>query len=163
MRDRVGAHRAAEDQQDRGEDRRLYHRQGDPGHDAPFRGVQNGGRFLKVGVHIPENAADQDVGERRIVKPENDKAGEEAFAPPDRHVDAEERGQKAVRRSGDLVGVEEMLPYDRQRPLRHDIGENENRADIFFPREIRPGDQEGDDAAEEDRDDAGADREVHGV
>ena len=92
------------------------------------RRAHDGGGFLKVRVHVAENAADEDIGERRVVKAQNHQAREQALAPPNRHVDAEQGCQQAVGRAGDGVGVKQVLPHDGERPLRHDVRENKDGA-----------------------------------
>ena len=128
MGNRVAAHRAAEDQQDSRQDSGLDHRKGDPAHDLPLRRIQDRSRFFQVGVHILENAADQDVSERGIVEAQNHRAGEDALAPPVREADPEKRSKKAVGSSRYLIAVEHMLPNDSQCPLGHDVRENKNGA-----------------------------------
>ena len=124
----VGAHGAAEHQQDGGQNGGLDHGQGDPAHDLPLGGVQNGGRLLQVSVHVAEDAADEDIGEGGIVQSQHHHAGEQALAPPDGHGDAGGGGQQTVGRAGDGVGVEQVLPHHGQGPLGHDIGEDEDGA-----------------------------------
>ena len=163
MRDRIGTHGASEYQKDGGKDGRLDHRQGDPGHDLPLRGIQNRRRFLQVRIHVAENAADQDVCEGGVVKTQDHQAREQAFAPPDRHRDAGQRGQETVGGAGDRVTVEEVLPHDGQGPLRHDVGEDEDGTQILLELQVRAGDQECHDAAEDDGHDAGAHSQPDGV
>ena len=43
-------------------------------------------------------------------------------------VDAKEGGKQTVGRAGNGVGIEQVLPHDGERPLRHDIREDENGA-----------------------------------
>ena len=128
MRHRVGAHGAAEHQQNGGEDGGLDHGQGDPGHGLPLGGIQDGGRLLQVGIHVPENAADEDVGKGGIVQAQHHQAGEQPLAPPFGHLNAKEAGKQAVGGAGDGIGVEQVLPHHSQCPLGHDVGENENGA-----------------------------------
>ncbi len=125
---RVGAHRGSENEQDRTEDRRPDHRQCHAQHDLPLRGVEDGRRLLEVCIHVLKDAADQDVGERCVVKTEHHGTRESAEAEPLRHTDTEQRCEEAIRGTADSIGVKHMLPYDRQCPLRHDVRENENRA-----------------------------------
>ena len=54
--------------------------------------------FLAFDVHVAEDAADEDIRERRVVQREHHNAGEHALTPPQRHADAEKRGQQAVGR-----------------------------------------------------------------
>ena len=124
----VGAHGAAEHQQDGGQNGGLDHGQGDPAHDLPLGGVQNGGRLLQVSVHVAEDAADEDIGEGGIVQAQHHNAGEQALAPPDGHGDAGGGGQQTVGGAGDGIGVEQVLPHHGQGPLGHDIGEDEDGA-----------------------------------
>ena len=128
MRHGIGAHGAAENQKDGGQNGRLDHGQRDAEHGFPARRVENGRSLLQIGVHVPEDAADQDVGEGRIVQAQHDEAGKQALAPPHRHIHAEQGGQQAVGGAGDGVGIEKVLPDDGQRPLRHDVGENKDGA-----------------------------------
>ena len=103
MRHRVGAHRAGKDQQHRAQHGGLDQRQRHAGEDLEARRAHDGGGFLKVRVHVAEDAADEDVRERRVVQREHHDAGEHALTPPQRHADAEKRGQQAVGRAGDEV------------------------------------------------------------
>ena len=128
MRDGVGAHRAAEHQQNGGKDGRLDHRQGDAEHRLPLGGIQDGGGFLQVGVHVAENAADKNVGEGGVVQAQHHKAGEKPLAPPQRHLDAEGGGQQTVAGAGHDIGVKQVLPYDREGPLGHDVRKNKDGA-----------------------------------
>ena len=128
MRHRVRAHRATEDQQNCGQNRGLDHRKRNAEHGLPLGRVENGRGLFKIGVHVAENAADEDIGERRVVKAQNHQAREQALAPPYRHVDAEQSCQQAVGRAGDGVGVKKVLPHHRQGPLGHDVGEDKDGA-----------------------------------
>ena len=56
-----------------------------------------------------------------------------------------------------------MLPHDGERPLRHDIREYKNRADILLKPQVRARHQEGDHSAEQDRNDAGQYRQHDGI
>ena len=163
MRHRVGAHGTAEHQQDRGEDCGLDHRQRDAEHDAPLGRIENGRRLLKVRVHVPEDAADEDVRKRRIVQTEHHQAGEQALTEPLGHVDLEQRGQQSVGGAGDLGAPEQVLPHHRQRPLGHDVGEDEDGAQILAKRHIGAGDEEREGAAVENGNDAGAHGKVYRV
>ena len=163
MRHGVGAHRAGEHQQHRREDGGLHHGQRDPEHGFPLGRVENGGGFLKVGVHVAENAADEDVGEGGVVQAEDDDAREQALAPPHGHLNAQRRGEQAVGGAGDGVGVEDVLPDDGERPLGHDVGEDEDGAEVFLPREIGARDEEGEEPAVDDRHEAAAYRQEYRV
>ena len=162
VRNGVASHRAAEDQQDRGEDGRLDHRDRDAQHRLPLRGVEDGRRLLEVGIHVAEDAADEDVGEGGVVQSEDHHAGEQSHAPPCRHHDAEGR-QQSVGRACDCIGREHVLPDDREGPLGHDVGEYEDGAQVFPGLEVRPCDQEGEDASIEYRDGARTDRQPYRV
>ena len=96
MRNRVGAHRGSEDEQDRTEDRRPDHRQRHAQHDLPLRGIEDGRRFLEVRIHVLKDAADQDIGERCVVETEHHGTRESAEAEPLRHTDAEQRCEEAI-------------------------------------------------------------------
>ena len=159
----IGAHGTAEHQQDGGQNRGLDHGKGDSHHGLPLWGIQDGGGLLQVGIHVPENAANEDVGEGGIVQAQHHQAGEQSLAPPFWHGNAEERRKQAVGGAGDGVGIEQVLPHHRQGPLRHDVGENENGAQVFPPGQVGAGDEEGKNAAEENGDHAGAHRQIHGV
>ena len=163
MGHRVGAHGAAEDQQNGGKNGGLYHRQGDAGHGLPLGGVQNGGRFLQVGVHVAEDAADEDVGKGGVVQAQHHHAGEQALAPPHGHLYAEEGGQQSVGGAGDGVGVKQILPHHGQGPLGHDVGEDKDGTDVLAPCHVGAGDQEGHNAAEENGNDAGAHRQQNRI
>ena len=76
MRHGIRAHGAAEHQQDGGQNGGLDHGQCDLAHGLPLGGIQNGSGLLQIGVHIPENAADEDVGKRRVVQSQHHQAGE---------------------------------------------------------------------------------------
>ena len=160
---RVGTHGTAEHQQDGGQNGGLDHGQGDAPHDPPLGGVQNGGRLLQVGVHVPEDAADEDVGKGGVVQSQHHQTGEQPLAPPDRHIDAQGSGQQAVGGAGDSVGVEHILPHHRQGPLGHDVGEDKNRAEVFAPGQVGAGNEEGEQPAEHDGHHAGAHRQQHRV
>ena len=163
MRHGIRTHCTAEHQQNGGKDRGLDHRERDAEHRFPLRRVQNGRRLLKIRVHVAEDAADQDIGKRRIVQTQHHEAREQALAPPDRHVDAEQGCQQAVGRAGDGVGVKQVLPHDSQRPLRHDIRENKDGAEILSPRKVGARDQKREQAAVEDGHKAGSDRQQHRI
>ena len=90
MRHRIGAHRGSEDEQDRTEDRRPDHRQRHAQHDLPLRGIEDGRCLLEVRIHVFKDTADQDVGERCIVKTEYHGTRESAQTEPLRHTDAEQ-------------------------------------------------------------------------
>ena len=90
-------------------------------------------------------------------------AGKQAQAPPRRHLDPQGGGQKSVGRPGDGVGVEQVLPHHGQGPLGHDVGEDEDGAEIFAPGHIRPGHQECEQAAEEDGHHTGPHRQQQSV
>ena len=90
-------------------------------------------------------------------------AGEEAQAPPGGHLDAQGGGQQAVGGAGDGVGVEEVLPHHGQGPLGHDVGEDEDGAEVFSPGQVGAGDQEGKESAVEDGDHTGAHGQEDGV
>ena len=158
MGHRIAAHGAAEDQQDGGQNGGLHHGEGDPEHNLPLGRIQNGGRLLQIGVHIPENTADEDIGEGGVMQPQHHNTGEHPQAPPGGHLNAQGGGQQAVGGAGDRVGVEHMLPHHGQRPLGHDIGENKNRAEILAPGHVRPRHKEGEQPAEQDGHHAGAHR-----
>ncbi len=87
---------------------------------------------------------------------QNHHAGKQSLGPPKGHIDAEKRGQKTVRGAGDGIGVEQIAPHHGQRPLGHDVGEDENGADIFSPCHVGAGDQKSYGAAKHDGDCAGA-------
>ena len=91
------------------------------------------------------------------------KAGEKALAPPQRHVHPQGGRQQAVGRAGDGVGVEEVLPHHGQRPLGHDVGEDEDGAEVLPPGQVGAGNEEGEHAAKQDGHHAGAHRQQHGV
>ena len=94
---------------------------------------------------------------------QNNDAREEALAPPHRHLHAERRGEQAVRGARDRVGVEDVLPHDGQRPLRHDVGEDEDGAQILLPRQVRARYKEGKEPAVDDRHEAAAHGEQYRV
>ena len=133
----IGAHGAAEHQQDGGEDGGLDHGQRDLEHGLPLGRVQDRGGLLKVGVHVAEDSTDKDVGKGSVVQAQHHKAGEQALAPPQRHLHAQRGGQQAVGRAGDGVGVEQVLPHHGQRPLGHDVGEDEDGAEVFAAGQVR--------------------------
>ena len=89
--------------------------------------------------------------------------GEKAATPPDRHLQTKERGQKAVRGSRDRIGVKEVLPDYGKGPLRHDVGENKNGADITLTGQVGPRNQESHDSAKEQSHHAGSHRQQKGV
>ena len=128
MRHGVRAHRAGKDQQHRAQHGWLDQRQRHARENLEARRAHDGRGFFKVRVHVAENAADEDIRERRVVQRKHHHAGEHALAPPQRHADAEDGGQQAVGRARHKVGIKQILPDDGQRPLGHDIRENENRA-----------------------------------
>ena len=128
MRNGIGAHGAAEHQQNSGENGGLYHGQGDAEHGFPLGGIQDGGGFLQVRIHIAEDAADEDIGKGRIVHAQNDQAGEEPLAPPQGHLDIEQGGEQTIAGAGNGIGVKKVLPHHRQGPLGHDVGEDEDGA-----------------------------------
>ena len=128
MRDGVGTHGAAEHQQNGGKNGGLDHGQGDAEHGFPLGGIQNGSGFLKVSIHIAEDAADEDIGKGRIVQAQYDQAGEQSLAPPQRHLNIEQGGEQTVAGAGNGIGIEKVLPHDRQSPLGHDVGEDEDGA-----------------------------------
>ena len=97
------------------------------------------------------------------MKAKDHQAREQALAPPYRHVDAEQSGKQAVGRAGNGVGIEQVLPHDGERPLRHDVRENENGTQIFSPGKVGPRDQECEQTAVENGDDAGADGKQDGI
>ena len=163
MRHRIRAHRAAENQQDGGQNRGLYHRQRNAEHGLPLGRVEDGCGLFKIGIHVPENTADQDIGERRVVQAQDHQAWKQALAPPYRHVDAEQGGKQTVGRAGDGVGVKQVLPHDGQRPLRHDVRENKNGTQIFSPRKVGSRDQKREQPAVENGHHAGADSEKHRI
>ena len=163
MRHRVRAHRAAEDQQNGGQNRGLDHRKRNAEHGLPLGRVENGRGLFKIGVHVAENAADKNVGKGGVVQAQNHQAREQALAPPNRHVDAEQCGKQAVGCAGNGVGVEQVLPHDGQRPLRHDIRENKDGAEILSPRKVGARDQKREQAAVEDGHKAGSDRQQHRI
>ena len=163
MRHRVRAHRAAEDQQNGGQNRGLDHRKRNAEHGLPLGRVENGRGLFKIGVHVAENAADEDIGERRVVQAQNHQAREQALAPPHRHVDAEQGGKQTVGRAGDGVGVKQVLPHDGQRPLRHDVRENKDGAQIFSPRKVGARNQKRKQPAVENGHHARADSEKHRI
>ena len=68
MRYRVASHRTSEYKKDRRKDRRFYHRECDPEHRLELRCIKDRRCLLKVRIHIPEDPADQDIGERRIME-----------------------------------------------------------------------------------------------
>ena len=159
----VGTHGAAEDQQNGGQNGGLDHGQGDAGHDLPPGGVQNGGGFLKVRVHVAENAADKNVGKGGVVQAQHHHTGEQTLAPPHGHFDAEQGCEKTVGGAGDGVGVKKVLPHHGQRPLWHDIGENKDGTDVLAPCHVGAGDEEGHNATEQNGHDAGAHCQQEGV
>ena len=163
MGHRVGAHGTAEDQQNGGKDGGLHHGQGDAGHGLPLGGVQNGGGFLQVGIHVAEDAADEDVGKGGVVQAQHHHAGEQTLAPPHGHLNAEEGGQQPVGGAGDGVGVKQILPHHSQGPLGHDVGEDKDGTDVLAPCHVGAGDQEGHNAAEENGNDAGAHRQQNRI
>ena len=79
------------------------------------------------------------------------------------HLDACGSGQQAVGGAGDGVGVEQVLPHHSQGPLGHDVGEDEDGAEVFPPGQVGAGDQEGEHSAEEDGHQAGAHGQIDGV
>ena len=91
------------------------------------------------------------------------KAGEQALAPPQRHLHAQRGGQQAVGRAGDGVGVEQVLPHHGQRPLGHDVGEDEDGAEVFAAGQVRARNEEGKQPAKHDGHHAGAHRQQHRV
>ena len=159
----IGAHGAAEHQQDGGEDGGLDHGQRDLEHGLPLGRVQDRGGLLKIGVHVAEDSTDKDVGKGSVVQAQHHKAGEQALAPPHRHLHAQRGGQQAVGRAGDGVGVEQVLPHHGQRPLGHDVGEDEDGAEVFAAGQVRARNEEGEQPAEHDGHHAGAHRQQHRV
>ena len=89
--------------------------------------------------------------------------GEEPLAPPQGHVDPQGGGQQPVGGAGDGVGVEQVLPHHGQGPLWHDVGEDEDGAQVLAPGQVGAGDQKGEQAAVEDGDHAGARRQPQGI
>ena len=163
MRHGVAAHGAAEHQQNGGEYGGLDHGEGDAEHYLPLGSVEYGRGLLKVGVHVAENAAYQDVGEGGVVQSQDYNARKQPHAPPGGHLYAQRGGQQAVGGAGDGVGVEEVLPHDGESPLRHDVGEDKDAAQVFAEGQVRPRDEEGHDAAEEYGHNAGAHAHEQGV
>ena len=163
MGHRVAAHRAAEHQQNGGQNGGLHHGEGHPEHNLPLWSVQDGGCLLQIRVHIPENAADEDIGEGGVVETQHHHAGEQPQAPPGGHLNTERGSQKTVGSSRHSIGIEHVLPHHGQGPLGHDVGENENGAQILPPGQIGPGDQEGEQTAEQNGHHTGAHRQQDGV
>ena len=163
MRHRVRAHGAAEHEQDRREDGGLDHRKRDAEHDAVLRRIQDRRRLFKVRIHVAEDAADEDIRKRRIVQAEDHQAGEQALAEPFGHIYMEQGRQQSVGCAGNFRGIKQILPHDRKGPLRHDVGEDENGAQILSPGQVRAGDEKGEDAAIENGDHTGAHGEKHRV
>ena len=163
MRHRIGAHRRGEDQQHGAQHRGLDQRQRHARENLEPRRAHDGGRLLEVGVHVAEDAADEDVRERRVVQREHHDAGEQPLAPPQRHAHAEDGGEQTVGGAGHGVGIEQILPDDRQRPLRHDVGKDEDGAEVLLEAHVRARDQVGEHAAVDDRAHAGEHGQEHRV
>ena len=102
----ISVGRASCYQQYRGKNSRLYHRDGDSGEDLPSWRIQDGRSFFQVGIHILEDAADQDIGKRCIVHAQYDDTWEEAYTPPGRHGYSKQRGQQSVGGTGHGIRVE---------------------------------------------------------
>ena len=94
---------------------------------------------------------------------QNHQAGEQALAPPHRHVDAEQGGEQAVGGAGDGIGIKQVLPHHGQGPLGHDVGKDKDGGQVFPPGQIGSGDQEGKQSAIKDRHQAGANSQQNGV
>ena len=155
MRNGITAHRASENQKNRRKDCGLDHRQRNAEHYLDFRRIEDSCRFFKVCVHITENTADEDIGKCGIMKSEHYNARENTLTPPKRHTDSEKRREQTVARVRYKVAVEKVSPYHRQRPLRHNVWENEYCAQIFFEFEICSCHEEGKKPAEDYRRNAG--------
>ncbi len=93
------------------------------------------------------------------MQPQHYRTGKQSSAPPGRHTNSGQRSKQAVRCARYTIGVEYVLPAHSQRPLRHDVGKDENRAQIFPALHICPCDQVSKDAAVQDRNHTGQHRQ----
>ena len=151
----IRTHSATEDQQDGRKDSWLDHGKCDAGHNSPFGGIQNGSCLFQICVHVLENTTDQDISKGCIVKTQNHQTGKHAFTPPQWHFYAKQGCQQSIGCAGNSIGVEKILPNYSQCPLGHDIGENEDGAQIAPESQICPGDQKGENTAIDNGNDTG--------
>ena len=82
MGNRITSHCASEYKKNGGENRRLNHREGNPAHNLPPGRIENSRRLLQVGIHIPENSSNQNIGKGRVMESQNNGAGNQSLTPP---------------------------------------------------------------------------------
>ena len=130
----------------------------------PARDVEDGRRFLEVAVHVLKDAADENVGERGVVKSKDHRDREPAIDEPLRNRKASQCLKLTNIAAGDGGVDEEVLPEERERPLGHDVREDEDGGDKLLKRHVGARNQEGHDPAEEDCENAseGRDEEASG-
>ena len=155
-------HRAGKGQQEGREQRRLHHRKRDAFHDLPAGCVQELRRFFEARIHVFQDAADQDVGEGRIVEALHNGNREKAIGEPVRCRDAGQN-RKEPRHTTHKRISEKVQPRERQRPRWHDVRHDEERREEGLILDICPRDEPCHAAAEENGDCAGRKRDEHGI
>ena len=159
---REGAH-AAGKYQDNGTHHRGHdHGNGDLREHPDLVGSQDNGRFLQVGVHISQNAADENIGKGRVVQAGGDDNGERTVGKPVGNGDAGEGGKDA-RGAANHGVLKEVPPCQRQGPGGHDVGEDEELCQHLLPPKVGPGYQPGEAAADDNGHQAGQGRGIQAV
>ena len=159
----VGAEAGGEDQQEGREDGR--HDDGDR-HAADDRGavgLEDGGALLERGVHVFEDAADEQIRERRVVQADDHDHREQAVDEPLRHADAEDGFHHADVAAADAAVLEHVGPEEGERPRGHHVGEDEHGGDELLAPEIRARHEPRDGAADGDAQQARAEGDDEGV
>ena len=105
MRYRVASHGASEYQKYGGQNSRFYHWKGNPEHGFPFRRIENGGSLFQIGIHVAENAADEDIGKWGVVKPQDNRTGKESLTYPLGRQYSKQGGQQSIGRSHHRIAV----------------------------------------------------------
>ena len=163
LRHGIGAHRAGEHEQEGGHQRGQHDGESDAVDDLGAGGLEHGRRLFEVGVHVAQDAADEDIGEGRIMQPEHDRAGHQPVDEPFRHTEPRNVIQHPAPARTDVRVLPEILPEGRKRPARHNVREHEDGRDDLLALHVGAGDEKGDDPAVYDGDNARQNRHENGI
>ena len=155
-RHRIAGKPGRKNQQEGGQDRRHDDRDRNPSDDRSPPRLENGGAFFQCGIHIFQDAPNEQIGKGRIVQPDDNDHGEQAEHKPFRHADAKQRFHHTHNASTDFAVLKHIRPEQGERPGRHHVGKNENGRDKLFALQIRAGNEPGNRPSHKDPQHTGA-------
>ena len=141
---------------------RTHQRNGDFPENPASGGFQDLGRFLQVGIHIPQDPSDQDIGIGRIVQSRDHHHRKQAVGEPIRGGKAGDSLKQAHGTAHHLV-FEKVRPGNGQGPGGHDVEQHKQGGAELLAPHICTDDQVGKQAPDHDGDGTRQGRAENGI